>query len=139
MGKRAFVTHKGERRARVVGEHVDSGILTLLYQDDLGGLQAKNSDGQWIDVPALRNSYSINLGGALQRWTNGRFVATPHRVLGGERERFSIPFFFEPSISAVLDGIPKLSGGTPSAPIAYGDYLVEAMGRFVETRNFAKT
>jgi isopenicillin N synthase-like dioxygenase len=139
IGERAYVVHQGTPRPSVVGEHVDSGILTLLYQDQVGGLQAKNGDGRWIDVPAISGSYSINIGGALQRWTNGRFVATPHRVLGHESERYSIPFFFEPAVTAVLECIPTLTvEGSRHEPVTYGEYLIEAMNNFVETRDFAK-
>jgi isopenicillin N synthase-like dioxygenase len=134
-GERAFVRHDGVRRPVVAAEHADSGVLTLLYQDGVGGLQVKR-DG-WIDVAPIAGSYVVNLGAALQLWTGDRLVATPHRVLGGATERYSLPFFFEPSVDAPLSGLP--SDGPPRhQPIAYGDFLIEAMQRFVETRGVAR-
>jgi isopenicillin N synthase-like dioxygenase len=134
----AFLEHDGRRLPIMAKEHVDSGILTLLRQDSVGGLQARNAAGKWIDVPPIAGSYVVNLGGALQRWTNDRFVATPHRVLGNGAERHSVPFFFEPSVDAVIECVPSPAGDPPRyAPVRYGDYLVEAMQRFVETRGVA--
>jgi isopenicillin N synthase-like dioxygenase len=61
-------------------QHTDSGILTLLWQDSVGGLQAQNGAGQWVPVTPTEGALVINIGDLLQRWTNGRFVATVHRV-----------------------------------------------------------
>lgn len=133
----AFLEHKGRRLPIMAKEHVDSGILTLLHQDSIGGLQAKNADGQWIDVPPVAGSYVVNLGGALQRWTNDRFVATAHRVLGNGKERHSLPFFFEPSVDATIQCVPSAGDPPRHAPVRYGDYLVEVMQRFLETRGVA--
>jgi isopenicillin N synthase-like dioxygenase len=130
-GERAWTVHDGVRRPIVAAEHVDSGILTLLHQDGVGGLQVRQ-DG-WVDVPPLAGSIVVNLGTALQRWTNDRCVATPHRVLGGPAPRHSVPFFFEPAVDASLACIPG-AGQPRHPPVTYGDFLVEAMQRFVETR-----
>ncbi|HLY54954.1 MAG TPA: 2OG-Fe(II) oxygenase family protein [Stellaceae bacterium] len=134
VSDRAFVEHRGERRFVVAAEHVDSGILTLLHQDGVGGLQVRR--GEWVDVPPLAGSMVVNIGGALQRWSNDRFVATPHRVLGSGEARCSLPFFFEPSVDAVLAPVPG-TGAPRYAPIAYGTYLIAAMQRFLETRGVA--
>jgi isopenicillin N synthase-like dioxygenase len=123
---------------RGVGEHTDYGLLTLLYQDDVGGLQVKHG-ANWIDVPPIPGSFVVNVGDMLERLTSGRYVSALHRVLTpSARSRISMPFFFDPRFDAVLepiagvgrpvaarsgserwDGI-ELSGLTGT----YGDYLI---------------
>ncbi len=78
--------------------HVDSGIITILYQDKKGGLQVQNRhNSKWHDVPFDKDSFIVNTGLALQYLTNSKFKATNHRVLFNKSKRFSIPFFFEPN------------------------------------------
>lgn len=123
------VEHKGRRRYLVGAAHVDSGFVTLLAQDGVEGLQARNHDGEWIDVPPDDNTLVVNFGGLLERWTGGRIRATEHRVLGPGRQRFSIPFFYEPAVDAIISPLP----GSPAfEPFTYGDHLWAAMTRFVE-------
>ena len=84
--------------------HVDSGIMTILYQDKKGGLQVQNRNNlQWYNVPYDPNSLIVNTGLALQFLTNDYFKATNHRVLVNSEERISIPFFLEPSYDFVLN------------------------------------
>ena len=87
-----------------VGEHTDYGYLTVLKQDDSGGLQVKVG-GEWIDAPPVPNSFVCNLGDALEHNTGGLLRATPHRVRqrsAARTGRFSFPFFFDPSFDAQL-------------------------------------
>lgn len=108
----------GDERALGCSEHTDSGIITLLHQDKTGGLQVKNGDGRWIDVPPREGSFVVNLGDVLQRWTNDRFIATTHRVLPQlAGARYSIPLFYEPSSSAIIRCLP--AGVTPARPARY--------------------
>ncbi len=95
-----------------------------------------NAAGEWVDVPPLPGSYVVNLGGALQRWTNDRLKATTHRVIGLGQERFSVPFFFEPAVDAEIACAPTC-GPPRHAPVRYGDHVTQAMQRFVETRGVA--
>jgi isopenicillin N synthase-like dioxygenase len=128
-----FVEHAGRRRHTIGGAHVDSGFVTLLAQDGVEGLQARARDGGWIDVPPREGTICVNFGGLLERWTGGRIRATEHRVLGPERERCSIPFFYEPAVDARIEPLP-LPDAPRFAPFLYGDHLWAAMLRFVEFR-----
>jgi isopenicillin N synthase-like dioxygenase len=91
-----------EERPVICSSHTDSGLITILYQDSVGGLQVLNGNGQWINAPPIPGSFVINLGDVLQFWSGGRYLATQHRVLGSASERMSIPFFFEPGYDASL-------------------------------------
>ncbi|MBL8700881.1 MAG: isopenicillin N synthase family oxygenase [Alphaproteobacteria bacterium] len=113
--------------------HVDSGLVTLLAQDGVPGLQARARDGTWIDVPPAEGTLAINFGKLLERWSGGRIRATEHRVVGTGADRCSIPFFFEPAVDAVIAPLP-LPGIEGFEPFAYGDHLWAAMMRFVEFR-----
>jgi isopenicillin N synthase-like dioxygenase len=128
-----FVEHQGRRRHTIGGAHVDSGFVTLLAQDGVEGLQARARDGGWIDVTPVEGTVCVNFGGLLERWTGGRIRATEHRVLGPERERCSIPFFYEPRVDARIETLP-LPGAPTVPPFLYGDHLWNAMLRFVEFR-----
>ncbi len=129
----AFVEHRGERRHLTGAAHVDSGLVTLLAQDGVAGLQARARDGAWLDVPPAEGTLAVNFGKLLERWTGGRIRATEHRVIGTGAERRSIPFFYEPAVDATIAPLP-LAGIEPFAPFAYGDHLWAAMTKFVEFR-----
>lgn len=111
--------------------HVDSGFITLLAQNGVSGLQAQNKAGVWLDVPPNEGALAVNFGQLLERWTGGTIRATLHRILGTGRERFSIPFFFEPGISAVIRPLP-LEEAAPFEPFVYGDYLWDVTTKFPE-------
>ena len=88
-----------------VGEHTDYGVLTILRQDDVGGLQVKTGS-RWIDAPPVPNSYVCNIGDMLDRMTRGLYRSTPHRVQNvSGRSRFSFPFFFDPGFDVRIEPI----------------------------------
>jgi isopenicillin N synthase-like dioxygenase len=112
--------------ARRIGTraHRDSGILTLLWQP--GGLQAQAADGRWLDAPVVPRGLNVNFGDMLSFWTGGRLPATPHRVLAQERDRHSIPFFFEPLLAteiAPIPGAPPSDRPADQEPVRYADHL----------------
>ena len=134
-----------------VAEHTDYGLLTILAQDDCGGLQVRmpaahdsaNSNDTWLDVPAEPDIFVVNIGDMLDRLTFGRYRSTPHRVRNASgRERMSYPFFIDPSWDAVVEPLPL--NGTPPADDAtrrwdntsvqawtgtYGDYLTAKVSK----------
>ncbi len=86
--------------------HSDAGALTVLMQDDVGGLQVE-VDGQWIDVEPIDGALVINTGDMMQVWSNDRFTAALHRVSSRTAtERYSIPYFFNPSYDCDYAPLP---------------------------------
>lgn len=122
------------------GTHTDYGCLTILNQDDKGGLIVRARRGDWIEVPPLPGAFVVNIGDQLARWTNGRFAATPHRVINRSgQERYSMPFFFDPNFDTLVECLPGclLPGQNPRfAPVLAGEYLI---GRYNDTFAYRKT
>lgn len=85
--------------------HTDFGCITLLSQDNNGGLEVlERSSKTWIPATPIPGTFVINVADLLQRWTNDRYWSTPHRVVNTSgRERFSIATFFDPDFKAVVD------------------------------------
>ncbi len=88
-----------------VGEHTDYGLLTILKQDDAGGLEVKSKSG-WVTAPPIPGSFVCNIGDMLDRMTGGWYQSTPHRVraMTGQH-RLSFPFFFDPNFNAEVKPI----------------------------------
>jgi isopenicillin N synthase-like dioxygenase len=128
---------EGENMPWGVGEHTDYGLLTILRQDDTGGLQVK-SRADWIDAPPIPGSFVCNIGDMLDRLTGGVYRSTPHRVVNtSKRNRISFPFFFDPNFDAKISPIEGLEHRAPDdsherwdhASVhefsgTYGDYLL---------------
>jgi isopenicillin N synthase-like dioxygenase len=141
---RVFHYPPGDDRDWGVAEHTDYGLLTLLAQDDRGGLQVRGPAG-WVDVPADPGVLVCNLGDMLERLTGGRYRSTPHRVRNASgRDRLSFPLFYDPSWDATVVPLP-LDGSPPAdrddrddrwdgADVhawdgTYGDYLSAKVAR----------
>ena len=94
-----------------VGEHTDYGVLTILKQDDCGGLEVKSKSG-WISAPPIDNTFVCNIGDMLDRMTGGLYKSTPHRVRNASgRNRLSFPFFFDPGFDSEVKALPIVSTG----------------------------
>ena len=123
-----------------IGDHTDFGCLTILAQDEVGGLEIRQTDGTWITAFPRPDSLVVNLGDMLEVWTAHYFMATPHRVRSprGHSTRYSIPFFFEPDLDTMvnplsLDSLPPFerdtSNSSPLEPILYGEHMLKAFHR----------
>ncbi|MBA0791633.1 hypothetical protein Gohar_016201, partial [Gossypium harknessii] len=112
-----------------VGRHKDAGALTIVAQDDVGGLQVKRkSDGVWVPVKPTPNALVINVGDIIQVWSNEAYESVEHRVVvNSERERFSIPIFFFPSHYVMVKPLEELvnEGNPPKyKPYNFGKFNV---------------
>ena len=109
------------------GPHTDYGGVTLLAQDDAGGLEVRRRDGEWIGVGPVAGTFVCNVGDAMMRWTNDVYVSNAHRVVNRSgRDRYSAAFFCEPNPDAVIACIPACAGPGGAAkypPISFADYL----------------
>ncbi|WP_420334459.1 isopenicillin N synthase family dioxygenase [Roseibium sp.] len=117
-----------------IGAHTDYGNLTILAQDDVGGLQVLNRDGQWVEGTPIPGTFVINIGDLLQRLTNDRYLANLHRVVNTSgRERYSIPFFIDADYDAEF--APLASCIDADNPARYEAVTCGAhkYGRFVES------
>jgi isopenicillin N synthase-like dioxygenase len=115
-----------------VAEHTDYGLLTILRQDAVGGLEVRlPSTGAWVEAPPVEGTFVCNVGDVLERLSGGRWRSTPHRVRNrGATPRLSFPFFFDPAWDAPIPD----AGGTPverwdgqdlyAVRGSYGDYLL---------------
>ena len=108
-----------------LGHHTDPGVLTLLIQDDTGGLQALNRSGAWIDVPPRPGTIVVNLGDVMQVWTNDRYRAAVHRVTPmTTTDRYSIPLFFNPSSDTIVEPVGELVDTQPRyRSFAWRDFI----------------
>ncbi|MCC5665122.1 isopenicillin N synthase family oxygenase [Nostoc sp. CHAB 5784] len=116
------------------GEHSDYGSITLLFQDDVGGLEVQTASGEWIVAPAIPDTVVVNTGDLMQRWTNDMFCSTKHRVMipndnKVKQSRYSMAFFCHPNDDteiACLESCQKEQSPI-YPPILAGEYLLSRL------------
>ena len=125
-----------------IAPHTDSGFMTMLAPNDQPGLSIRLPEGSWIDAPGVADAYVVNGGDILRRWTNDRFLSTPHRVTNVVRQpRYAVPFFFDPHPDTRIACLPTCQSATNPAkypPIMYDDYAIWYATRNYEHQDHAK-
>ena len=119
-----------ERQAGQYGiaPHTDANFLTFLAQSGVPGLQVKMGEDHWVDVPYVPNSFVVNSGDMLHRWTNGHYKSTPHRAMPPiGQTRYAIPYFLGPHLDTMIECLPTCQGPEDPPkyePITYSDYII---------------
>ena len=104
-----YIPQTKRQRNVYMGAHTDYECFTLLHTQQQG-LQVFDRNNRWVDAPLVDGAFLVNIGDLLEAWSNGRFVATPHRVVTDGSERFSIPFFMSTDYETVIEPIPGVVG-----------------------------
>lgn len=115
-----------------VAPHTDFGVLTILWQDAIGGLEVQNRVGEWVTAHPIADTLVVNVGDLLARWTNDGFQSTPHRVVNRTgRERYSMVLAWDPDFETVIDpAVVCADGEIPRySPIACGRYVLDRFQR----------
>lgn len=122
-----------------VAPHTDYGCVTLLWQDEAGGLEVLTRSGEWLQAPPIPGTLLVNIGDLLQRWTSDRLVSNPHRVRNlSRRERLSIATFYDPDHDAVVDPIelsPPCDAALAYPPVRAGDYIMGRISASLKERS----
>ena len=109
-----------------VGPHTDFGVLTVLCQDAVGGLQVEDLNGDWVHAPPIEGTLIVNVGDLLSRWTDGAYRSTAHRVVNSSgKERLSMVLAFDPEPDTLIDAKEVFGNDYRPAEtaISCGDYL----------------
>jgi isopenicillin N synthase-like dioxygenase len=116
------------------GEHSDYGSITLLFQDDIGGLEVQTTAGEWITAPSIPDTVIVNTGDLMQRWTNHIFCSTKHRVIipndsKVKQSRYSVAFFCHPNDDTEISCLESCQNyhSPIDPPILAGEYLLSRL------------
>ena len=121
-----------------VAPHTDYGCLTLLWQDQVGGLEVQTHEGEWVTAHPIENTLVVNVGDLMMRWTNEGFKSTPHRVVNSKgQERYSMVIAWDPNFDTVVDpSVVCQNGDLPLyLPVNCGDYV---LSRFDSSFSYRK-
>jgi isopenicillin N synthase-like dioxygenase len=110
------------------GAHTDYGSITLLFQDDVGGLELRDASDAWQDAPPIPGAVVVNAGDLMERWTNGRYRSTLHRVkrITGAADRYAIAMFVDPDSDVLVQCLPSCRSASEPArfpPITAGEHV----------------
>jgi isopenicillin N synthase-like dioxygenase len=119
---------------RGAGAHTDYGSITLLFQDEVGGLELRDANGEWRAAPFVPGAVLVNAGDLMERWTNGLFRSTLHRVepIRGERDRYSVVLFVDPDSDVLVECLPSCrSASRPPrfAPITAQEHVLGKLAK----------
>ena len=119
------------RKVIGAGAHSDYGFVTILLQDQVGGLQVQNMRGEWIEAPPVPGALVVNIGELLAMWTNDLFVATQHRVMNiSGVDRYSIPLFLDMDYDVDVRCLTTCLGDDETAkykPVRAGEYITKRL------------
>ncbi|PYM58228.1 MAG: hypothetical protein DMD77_09370 [Candidatus Rokuibacteriota bacterium] len=111
------------------GPHTDNSFITMLAREDTPGLAVRLPSGEWLAPPVIPGTFLVNLGNIMKRWSNDRFLSTPHGVLNDTgKDRYSIAFFFSPNVEAVIECLPSCTGADNPPrypPAVYRDLVLD--------------
>jgi isopenicillin N synthase-like dioxygenase len=111
-----------------IAPHTDSGFMTLLAPSPVPGLSIRVPDGTWFDAPSIEGAFVVNGGDILRRWTNDRFLSTPHRAANSSgQHRYAIPFFFDPHPDTLIECVPSCCSAANLPryePVTYDQYAL---------------
>ena len=111
------------------GPHTDNSFITFLAREDTPGLAVRLPNGEWLAPPVIPGTFLVNLGNIMKRWSNDRFLSTPHGVVNDSgRDRYSIAFFYSPNVASAIETLPGCVSDTNPAryPRAvYRDLILE--------------
>lgn len=127
-----YAAQEAEENQFGIAPHCDHSFLTMLPVSDVPGLQVLTQAGDWMEADFVEGGMLVNTGEFLNRWTNGRFMATPHRVVPPERDRFSIATFFNPNPDTIAAPLDTCCG--PDNPPRYGPVtLIDYLQWYIDT------
>jgi isopenicillin N synthase-like dioxygenase len=110
------------------GPHTDNSFITILARTEVPGLAVRLPSGQWLAPPLIAGTFLVNLGNMMKRWSNDRFLSTPHGVLNDSgKDRYSIAFFYSPNVDAVIECVPSCTSADDPPrypPAVYRDLVL---------------
>ena len=124
------------------GPHTDNSFITMLAREDVPGLAVGLPNGEWLAPPVIDGTFLVNLGNMMKRWSNDRFLSTPHGVLNDSgKDRYSIAFFYSPTVSAKIECVPTcVSAESPARyePAVYRDLVLDFYNaNYFHRKNYA--
>jgi isopenicillin N synthase-like dioxygenase len=111
------------------GPHTDNSFITFLAREDTPGLAVRLPSGEWLAPPVIPGTFLVNLGNMMKRWSNDRFLSTPHGVVNDSgTDRYSIAFFYSPNPASAIECLPSCASddNAPRYPRAvYRDLILD--------------